>query len=165
MAGKRLRLAEERLVPFEAGRNVTYADDRPCAFHRISAVGLTRHTVSDSESFRSSLHRLVSQRMPYALAHLFTVSHVRVVTSDPKVAWISSMNTAPRGLGRYALNASRLPAANICAPSLPTGSDDFGLGSLRANVTTLFASVGKSKCAYGSASIKSLRCSTDRTMV
>src|ERR1700687_12789 len=41
MARRRLRLAEERLVPFEAGRNVVYADDRPCAFHRISAVGLT----------------------------------------------------------------------------------------------------------------------------
>jgi hypothetical protein len=35
-------LAEERLVPFEAGGNVSYADDRPGAFHRISAVGLTR---------------------------------------------------------------------------------------------------------------------------
>jgi hypothetical protein len=35
-------LAKERLVPFEAARNIAYADDRPCAFHRISAVGLTR---------------------------------------------------------------------------------------------------------------------------
>jgi hypothetical protein len=26
-------LAEERLVTFEAAGNVTYADDRPCAFH------------------------------------------------------------------------------------------------------------------------------------
>src|SRR5713101_9531633 len=43
MARRLLRLAEERLVPFEAGRNVIYADDRPCAFHRISAVGLTLH--------------------------------------------------------------------------------------------------------------------------
>jgi hypothetical protein len=42
MAGRRLGLAKERLVPFEAGRNVAYPDDRPCAFHRISAVGLTR---------------------------------------------------------------------------------------------------------------------------
>jgi hypothetical protein len=41
MARRRLGLAEERLVPFEAVRNVTYADDRPCAFHCISAVGLT----------------------------------------------------------------------------------------------------------------------------
>ena len=30
MARRRLGLAEERLVPFEAARNVTYADDRPC---------------------------------------------------------------------------------------------------------------------------------------
>jgi hypothetical protein len=42
MAGRRLGLAKERLVPFEAGRNVAYPDDGPCAFHRISAVGLTR---------------------------------------------------------------------------------------------------------------------------
>ena len=42
MARRRLGLAEERLVPFEAAGNVAYADDRPCAFHRISAVGLTR---------------------------------------------------------------------------------------------------------------------------
>src|SRR5437667_1616658 len=42
MAGRRLGLAEERLVPFEATGNVADADDRPCAFHRSSAVGLTR---------------------------------------------------------------------------------------------------------------------------
>ena len=42
MARSRLGLAEERLIPFEAGGNVAYADDRPSAFHRISAVGLTR---------------------------------------------------------------------------------------------------------------------------
>jgi hypothetical protein len=38
MARSRLWLSEEGLVPFEATRNVSYADDRPCAFHRISAV-------------------------------------------------------------------------------------------------------------------------------
>jgi len=38
MARKRLGLAEERLVPFEAGGNVGYADDRPCAFHRLGSV-------------------------------------------------------------------------------------------------------------------------------
>src|SRR5260370_22471894 len=43
MARRRLGLAEERLVPFEAAGNVAYADDRPCAFHRISAVGQTRY--------------------------------------------------------------------------------------------------------------------------
>ena len=41
MARRRLGLAEERLVPFEAAGNVAYADDCPCAFHRISAAGLT----------------------------------------------------------------------------------------------------------------------------
>lgn len=40
MGRRCLRLAEERLVPFEANGNVLYADDRPCAFHRISAVDL-----------------------------------------------------------------------------------------------------------------------------
>src|SRR5207248_3906587 len=44
MARRRLGLAEERLVPFEAARNVAYADDRPGAFHRSSAVGLTRRS-------------------------------------------------------------------------------------------------------------------------
>src|SRR5436189_2681646 len=42
IARRRLGLAEERLVPFEATGNVADADDRPCAFHRSSAVGLTR---------------------------------------------------------------------------------------------------------------------------
>jgi hypothetical protein len=41
MARRRLGLAKERLVPFEATWDVAYANDRPCAFHRISAVGLT----------------------------------------------------------------------------------------------------------------------------
>ena len=53
MARRRLGLAKERLVPFEAARNVAYGDDRPCAFHRISAVGLTRHKIrTDGESER-----------------------------------------------------------------------------------------------------------------
>src|SRR5207253_9403749 len=40
MTRRRFSLAKERLVPFEAAWNVASADDRPCAFHRISAVGL-----------------------------------------------------------------------------------------------------------------------------
>ena len=42
MGGSRRRQAEERLVPFEATGNVADADDCPRAFHRSSAVGLTR---------------------------------------------------------------------------------------------------------------------------
>jgi len=42
MTRSRLGLAEERLIPLEAAGNVADADYRPCAFHRISAVGLTR---------------------------------------------------------------------------------------------------------------------------
>ena len=36
MARGHLGLAKERLVPFEAARDVAYAKDCPCAFHRIS---------------------------------------------------------------------------------------------------------------------------------
>src|ERR1700731_922119 len=39
MARRRLGLAKDRLVPFEAGGDVADAYDRPGAFHRISAVG------------------------------------------------------------------------------------------------------------------------------
>ena len=42
MRRSRLGLTEERLVPFEAAGNVSDPDDRPCAFHRVSAVGLTK---------------------------------------------------------------------------------------------------------------------------
>ena len=38
MARVRLRLTKERLIPFETGRDVAYANDRPGAFHRLSAV-------------------------------------------------------------------------------------------------------------------------------
>jgi len=41
MARRHLGLAEQRLIPFEAAWNVADADDCPCAFHCISAVGLT----------------------------------------------------------------------------------------------------------------------------
>ncbi len=33
VARRRLRLAKERLVPFEARRYVSHPDDRPCALH------------------------------------------------------------------------------------------------------------------------------------
>ena len=67
MARRRLGLAKERLVPFEAARNVSYADDRPCAFHRISAVGLTTqhfenwcaHQPRAYNKVRGWLHRFV----------------------------------------------------------------------------------------------------------
>jgi hypothetical protein len=41
MARSRFRLSKERLVLFEADRNVSDADDRPCALHCVSAVALT----------------------------------------------------------------------------------------------------------------------------
>ena len=42
MARRRLGLAKDRLVPFEAARDVAYADDRPCAFHSVTVVNLTQ---------------------------------------------------------------------------------------------------------------------------
>ena len=41
VARRRRGLAEDRLVPLEAAGNVAYADDRPCALHRISLVYLS----------------------------------------------------------------------------------------------------------------------------
>src|SRR5258708_7586630 len=41
MAWRRLWLAKDRLVPFEADRDVADANDRPGAFHRIFAVDPT----------------------------------------------------------------------------------------------------------------------------
>jgi len=42
MGRSRLRQAKKRLVPLKAAGNVAYANDRPCAFHRIFGIGLTR---------------------------------------------------------------------------------------------------------------------------
>ena len=42
MAWRRLGLAKERLVPSEAARNVTHADDRPDAFHRMFPLSRER---------------------------------------------------------------------------------------------------------------------------
>jgi hypothetical protein len=39
MARSRRGLAKERLIPVEAARDVAYANDRPCPFHRISIIG------------------------------------------------------------------------------------------------------------------------------
>jgi len=50
MARRCLGLAEERLVPIETAGNIPYTDDRPCAFHGISAVGLNVEWVTTQES-------------------------------------------------------------------------------------------------------------------
>ena len=50
MARSCLGLAKERLVPFETAGNIPHTDDRPCAFHRISAVGLNVEWVTTQES-------------------------------------------------------------------------------------------------------------------
>jgi hypothetical protein len=56
MARRGLRLAEERLVPFEAAGNIAYANDRPCAFHRISTAGLA--SAITCVRLRASVHGL-----------------------------------------------------------------------------------------------------------
>jgi hypothetical protein len=38
MGWRRLGLAKERLVPLAARRDIAYANDRPCAFHRSSSI-------------------------------------------------------------------------------------------------------------------------------
>src|SRR5436305_9199725 len=41
MGGKRSRLTEQRLVPFEAARHVAHPYDRPRSLHRVPLCGLT----------------------------------------------------------------------------------------------------------------------------
>jgi hypothetical protein len=40
MARRRRRLSKQRVVPLETFWHIPHPDDGPCAFHRISAVGL-----------------------------------------------------------------------------------------------------------------------------
>ncbi len=70
MVRRRLGLAKERLVPFDAARDVAYANDRPCAFHRIPAVDLTTQAqrrrprgvpIATATARRRSLQRFVSR--------------------------------------------------------------------------------------------------------
>ena len=82
MAWRRLGLTEERLVPFEAAGNVAYADDRPCAFHRISAVGLSK-----ADRARPKRTRRVS------------VSHSLFVRLDPRYGQYSLQLTAAKVFG------------------------------------------------------------------
>ena len=60
MARRRLSPAEEQLVPFEASRHIAYADDRPCAFHRIS-VRIVRRVGRDGERHFERVHGLARQ--------------------------------------------------------------------------------------------------------
>jgi hypothetical protein len=46
-------LAEERLVPTKAGRNVLYTNNRPCAFHRIFLEQLSFLCATLSSDLRS----------------------------------------------------------------------------------------------------------------
>jgi hypothetical protein len=52
MVRKRLGLAKERLVPFEATRDVPDADDRPCAFHGIERTPIAAFDTGASQTRR-----------------------------------------------------------------------------------------------------------------
>ena len=67
MAWRPLGLAEERLVPFEAAGNVAYADDRPRAFHRISAVGPNDPSSATRPTGRTDCNR--DAHVGFAAAH------------------------------------------------------------------------------------------------
>ncbi len=60
MTRRLLWQAKERLVPFEAARNVTYADDGPCSFHSISAVAILRRSLSNTR-FKTLPERLCTK--------------------------------------------------------------------------------------------------------
>src|SRR6516162_1569260 len=78
MARRCLGLAEERVVPSEAAGNVVYADDRPCAFHRISVVGLTvnglqtHETILRARSYQSFDHKVLCIYCPWNLVYCHT---------------------------------------------------------------------------------------------
>src|SRR6185369_8428975 len=61
MGGICLRVAKERLVPFEAQWHIPYADDRPCAFHRwfiATRLRLPNLTAAFSLRLRERLRRV-----------------------------------------------------------------------------------------------------------
>jgi hypothetical protein len=70
VARRRLGLAEEGLVPFAAGRDIADANDRPCAFHRMSAVTYLRPnrsaTAGFAETARFTTRLLFASLAPFA---------------------------------------------------------------------------------------------------
>src|SRR5437762_11794445 len=82
MARSRLELAEERLVPFEAAGNIAYADDRPCAFHRISAVGLA--SLSPACVSARRVHGLVRHLNIVCVLNFFAIEFCEQLPVTPK---------------------------------------------------------------------------------
>ena len=73
MGGLGLGLSKERLVPFEAARHITDADDRPGAFHKISAIRFRAGSFDlRAHSYRNEASWLFSidDRSP-VLSHLY----------------------------------------------------------------------------------------------
>ena len=73
MARRRPGLAEERLVPLEAAGNVAYADDRPCAFHRIPLSYLSPRGLPAVRRRIASFRRLtfVSSRLAVSIQPMY----------------------------------------------------------------------------------------------
>lgn len=55
MGGRRLRLAKERLVPFEAARQIAYANDGPRALQLRSSYSLTLRLLGFASELRRSI--------------------------------------------------------------------------------------------------------------
>ena len=63
MSRRCLELAKESLVPLQAARYVSYANDRACAFHRVSVVGL-RKSLPQTPDARGSTGALKRTTIP-----------------------------------------------------------------------------------------------------
>src|SRR5712691_564679 len=72
MARSCLGLAEERLVPFEATRHITYADDRPGAFHDVFSCRPNARAPRRGGVLQGKAH-LVGRLEPRALIQRTTI--------------------------------------------------------------------------------------------
>src|SRR5262249_36608578 len=75
----RLGLAEERLVPPEAGGDVPHADDRPCALHDASTVARRARRASQGTPQYDS----ATTQPPAASARLSSSSSHEKAVADP----------------------------------------------------------------------------------
>src|SRR5262245_28252111 len=86
MVRRRLGLAEERLVPFQATYNVADADDRPRTFHCSSAVGLPSRITCR----RKRAQRAVAGRCIRLLGRMLLMLH----HVDELAQWIANVEAA-----------------------------------------------------------------------
>src|ERR1700730_3613786 len=99
---KRLRLAEERLVPLEATGNIAHADDRPSAFHRSSPVGAwsTRSSQLRATSAAATRWPVVFSTVAKTSGIASTAIRIPIPLAGRPMARKSgvSMMNAPRGI-------------------------------------------------------------------